>query len=74
MKILAILGVKTPGGTPHMKGVGMLVGNLFKPLKETDLGVVQAFFSPLKETMLIHRQYTHTFYFFACNPKRDLHG
>ena len=31
------------GGTPHMKGVGMLVRN-FEPLKETDLGVAQALF------------------------------
>ena len=30
------------GGTPHIKGVGMLV----KTLKETDLGVAQAFFDP----------------------------
>ena len=30
------------GGTSHMKGVGMLVGNL----KKTDLGVAQAFFDP----------------------------
>ena len=35
------------GGNPHMKGVGMLVGNFtFKPLKETDLGVAQTFFDP----------------------------
>ena len=27
-----------------------------KPRKETDLGVAQAFFDPLKETMLKHRQ------------------
>ena len=31
------------GGTPHMKGVEILVRN-FEPLKETDLGVAQAFF------------------------------
>ena len=31
-----------------MKGVGVLVGN--------DLGVAQAFFGSLKETMLKHRQ------------------
>ena len=30
----------------HMKGAGMLVGNLIKPLKETDLGVAQTFFDP----------------------------
>ena len=30
-----------------MKGVAMLVGNFeLKPLKETDLGVAQAFFDP----------------------------
>ena len=29
-----------PGKTPHVKGVGMLVGN------ETDLGLAQAFFGP----------------------------
>ena len=35
------------GGTPHMKGVGMLVGNFeLNPRKETDLGVAQAFFDP----------------------------
>ena len=35
------------GGAPQMKGVGMLVGNFWiKPLKETDLGVAQAFFDP----------------------------
>ena len=28
------------GGTPHMKGVGMIVGNFeLNPLKETDLGL-----------------------------------
>ena len=35
------------GGTPHMKGVGMLVANFeLNSLKETDLGVAQAFFDP----------------------------
>ena len=35
------------GGTSHMKRVGMLVGNFeLNPLKETDLGVAQAFFEP----------------------------
>ena len=41
-----IFQVRSPGagggGTSHMKGVGMLVGNL----KKTDLGVAQAFFDP----------------------------
>ena len=32
-------------GTPHMEGVGKLVGNFeLHPLKETDLGVAQASF------------------------------
>ena len=35
-----------------------------KPLKETDPAVAQAFFLPLKETMLKHRQYTY-FYIFS---------
>ena len=36
-----------PGGTPHMKGVGMLDGNFeLKTLKETNLGVAQPFFDP----------------------------
>ena len=38
---------KLPGGrTPHMKWVGMLVGNFELNLKETDLGGAQAFFDP----------------------------
>ena len=31
-----------------MKGAGMLVGILNKPLNESNLGVAQAFFDPLK--------------------------
>ena len=34
------------GGTQHTKGVGMLVGNWIKPLKETDVGEDQTFFDP----------------------------
>ena len=30
-----------------------------KPLKETDLGVAQAFFWPLQETIFKHRQYIY---------------
>ena len=36
-----------------MKGAGMLVGNFEKPLKETNLGVGQPSFDPLKETILL---------------------
>ena len=45
----------TPLGESHMKVMGMLVGNLIKPLKETNLGVAQALF----DTILIY------------TPKRD---
>ena len=71
------MACKMPGGgeTQHMKGVGMLVGNFeLNPLKKTDVGVAQVLFLPLKETMLKHRQYIYFLHFFACNPKRDLHG
>ena len=45
-----------------------------KPLKETDLGVAQAFLDPYKKRPKnIHIKYIFL-YFFACNPKRDLHG
>ena len=38
---------ETRGGTLHMEGVGMLVGNFeLNPLKKTNLGVAQAFFEP----------------------------
>ena len=46
---------------------------LIKTLKETDLDVAQAFFWPLKETILKHRQ-LYIFIFFSCNPKRDPHS
>ena len=55
-----------------MKGVGMLVGN-FKPVKETDLGVAQAFLTPERDH--VKTQTMHTFlYFFTRNLKQDLHG
>ena len=57
------------GETPHMKGVGMLVGN-FELNPRGDLsGRGPIFFCPLKETTL----QVIFLYFFACNPKRDLH-
>ena len=44
-----------------------------KPLKETDLGATQAFFLIPKRNH-VKTQTTYIFlYFFACNPKRDLH-
>ena len=47
------------GGTLHIKGVGMHWKFWIKPLKETDLGVAQAFFD-LKET----KKYTYQIYIF----------
>ena len=38
-----------PRGDSHMKGVGMLVGNFGKPLKETNLGVGQPFLTPERD-------------------------
>ena len=60
------------GETPHMNGVGVLVGNFelnqepIKPLKETD-GRGPSIFWPLKETMSKHRQYI-LLYFFRVQP------
>ena len=46
-RLLWIPEAAIPGGTPLMKGVGMLVEKFWiKPLKKTDLGVAQAFFDP----------------------------
>ena len=45
----AICIIFYPGGDSHMKGVGMLVGNFEKPLKETNLGVGQPFLTPERE-------------------------
>ena len=55
------------GGTPHMKGVGMLVGNVDLNPKGDRSGRGPSFFWPLKETMLKHRQYIY-FYFFRVQP------
>ena len=52
-----------------MKGVGMLVKNFETP-KGDRSGRGPRVFGPLKETMLK----CIFLYFFACNPKRDLHG
>ena len=53
-----------------MKGVGMLVGRR----KETDLGVAQAFFLTPKRDHVKTLTIDIFLYFFACSPKRDLHG
>ena len=51
------------GGTPHMKGVGMLVGYFELNPKGDRFGRGPSFFWPQKETMLKHRQYIF-FYIF----------
>ena len=58
-----------------MKGVGMLVANFeeIKSLKETDLGLAQAFLTPKRDHVKTQINYIFL-YFFACNPKQDLHG
>ena len=54
-----------PGGDSAYERGGDARRKLWiKPLKETNLGVAQAFFWPLKETMLRHRQYIF-FYIFS---------
>ena len=44
------------GGTPHMKGVGMLVGNFELNPKMNRSRRGPSFLGPLKETILKHRQ------------------
>ena len=47
LKYFQVLATPGGGGAPHMKGVGMLVGNFeLNPLKGTDLRVAQALFDP----------------------------
>ena len=55
-----------------------------KPLKETNLGVAPTFFWPVKAIILdfyymnrvnnTNWKYIIFWYFFECNPKRDLYG
>ena len=63
------------GGTPHIKGGGMLVGNFELTPKGDRLGRDRSFFflTPKRDQKNIHIKYI-LLYFFACNPKRDLHG
>ena len=59
-----VILVPGAGGTPYMKGVGMLVGNFeLKPLKETDMGVAQAFLTPKRDH--IKTQTIYIFLFFS---------
>ena len=47
------------GSSAYEMGGGARRKFWIKPLEETDPGIIQAFFLPLKETMLKHRQYTY---------------
>ena len=44
-----------PGGTPHMKGVGLLVGNFELNPSRRPISAWPKLFLTLKETMLKHR-------------------
>ena len=44
-----------PGGTPHMKGVGLLVGNFVLNPSRRPISAWPKLFLTLKETMLKHR-------------------
>ena len=52
------------GDSAYERGGDARLKFLIKPLKENNLGVARAFFGPLKETMLKHRQY-NIFTFFS---------
>ena len=68
------MGKCSPGGTPHMKGVGMLVGNFeINPQRRPIWAWPKLFLTPKRDPQKIHIKYIFL-YFFACNPKRDLHG
>ena len=59
--------------TPHMKGVGMLVGNFeLNPQRRPIWAWLKLFLSPKRDQKNIHIKYIFL-YFFTCNPKRDLH-
>ena len=62
------------GGNSSYERGGDVRGKFWiQPLKETDLGVAQAFFDPKRDH--VKTQTIHKFlYFFTCNPQRDLHG
>ena len=68
------MGKCSPGGTPHMKGVGMLVGNFeINPQRRPIWAWPKLFLTPKRDPQKIHIKYIFL-YFFACNPKRDLYG
>ena len=61
------LGPGGGGDSAYERGGDARRKILIKTLKETNLGVAQAFFRPLKETMLKHRQ-LYIFIFFLVQP------
>ena len=62
-----------PGGTPHMKGVGLLVGNFeLNPSRRPISAWPKLFFDPKRDH--VKTQTIIFLYFFTCNPKQDLHG
>ena len=66
-----MLSVSPPGGGGHSayeRGGDGRRKFWIKPLKETDLGVTEAFFLPLKETIFKHRQYIYIIVFSRVQP------
>ena len=63
-----------PGGTPHIKGVGMLIGKFeLNPYKRPIWAWLKLFLTPKKDQKNMHIKYIFSC-FFAFNSKRDLHG
>ena len=62
------------GGDPHMKEVGMLIGNFeLNPKRRPIWAWPKPFLTPKRDHVKTQTIYVFL-YFFACNPKRDLHG
>ena len=64
-----------PAGLPYEWHRNARRKSQIKPLKETNLGVAQPFFLPLKETMLNFdyiNGVNNIIIYFACNPKGNL--
>ena len=74
--VVSPTNVIIPGGgdSAYDKGGDARRKFLIKPLKETDLGVAQAFLTRKRDHVKTQTIYIYILYFFACNRKRDLHG
>ena len=70
------LGHLNPGGgTPHMKKVGILVGNFeLNPQRRPTWAWLKLFLTPKRDHVKTQTKYMYFYIFFACNLKRELHG